>query len=189
MNGKRSGFSLFEMLIVVSIIGVLALAAVPVAEISFVKTQETELQTSLDSIRQAIAAYRRDCRNFVIKQTSDRDAFYAHDSQFYPVDMQALFNPLPGGYNIAWTSPNGAQSVTFVPVKYLKSIPADPFVGAAHWVIHFASGTSTVTYQGGTFVPATPADHVGVYDISPDPAPANRRGFVTAIDGTNYADW
>jgi general secretion pathway protein G len=186
MTGNK-GFTLFEMLIVVAIIGVIALAAVPVAEISYVKTQETELQNNLESIRQAIRTWKNDCRRFVTNQTSSKDAFYLHDSLLYPPGVIDLMNPNPAGYTINWTSDSGPQSVTFKPYKYLRNIPIDPFVGAPRWIVHFASGTSTVTFQSSPIVP--PADHVGVFDVSPDPNSSVRRGFVTAIDGTNYEDW
>lgn len=188
MIGKtRQGFSLFEMLVVVTIVGVLSLAAVPVAEISFVKTQEEVLQGNLDVTRQAIQAWKSDCRKFLVSQTSSRDVFFLHDSLLYPPGLLDLMNPNPAGYAIAWTSDSGPQNVTFKPLKYLTKIPPDPFVGAAHWEVHFASGTSTVIFQSTPII--APADHVGLFDISPDPNPAIRKGFVTAIDGSNYKDW
>ncbi len=189
MNGKRRGFSLFEMLIVVAIIGVIALAAVPVAEITFVRNQEELLQQNLDQVRQAIEDYKRDCRNYVVKQVGSYVALWAHESLFHPPELKALFNPDPAGYNIDWTAPPpyGAQSVNFKPLKYLESIPADPFIGHPRWTVHFASGTSSVIYENGTH--AVPADHVGVFDISIDTDPVQRKGFVNAIDGSKYEDW
>lgn len=188
MTGNNSGFTLLEMLMVVAIIGVIALASVPIAEISFVRNQEELLQESLDQIRQAIEDYKRDCRNYVIRQTSSHEALWAHESLYYPPELKALFNPDPTGYEIKWKDRSGSDlSVTFKPPKYLDRMPADPFVGNSRWRVYFASGTSTVLYENGAH--AIPIDHQGVFDVAVDSDPAVRKGFVTAIDGTEYEDW
>jgi len=192
MTGKQ-GFSLFEMLIVVAIMGVIALAAVPVAEITYVKTQETQLENSQDAIREAIILWKRDCRNAVAGQFSGGYTllFTIPDSQLYPPSLEELVKPSPP-YTfltregiIATDSFN--NPVVFYPKPYLNAIPADPFVGAQEWSVHCASGTSPGTYSSG--ITTLPADHVGIMDISCVTDPVKRRGFVTAIDGTKYEDW
>ncbi len=185
MAGKR-GFSLFEMLIVVAIMGVVALAAVPVAEIAYVKTQETQLENSLDSVREAIMLWERDCRNAVAAQLSDGYTllFTIPDSRLYPPGLEDLVKPNP---NYSIYDRNNTGVATFFPKPYLIAIPADPFVGAAEWVVHCASGTNPGTYTSG--ITTLPAAHVGVMDISCVTDPVKRRGFVTAIDGTKYQDW
>ncbi|PKL45133.1 MAG: hypothetical protein CVV41_03310 [Candidatus Riflebacteria bacterium HGW-Riflebacteria-1] len=186
MTGKRSGFSLFEMLIVVAIMGVIAIAAVPVAEITYIKTQETQLENSQDAIRQAIMLWKRDCRN-VLAATSGGYAmlFTVPDSQLHPPSLEALVKPSAVGYPVL--DRDGGLAATFYPKPYLNTIPADPFVGAAEWVVHSASGTAVGTYAAG--ITALPLNHVGVLDISCVTEAARRRGFVTAIDGTKYQDW
>ena len=57
-----------EMLIVVAILAILASASVPIAELSFNNSKEEELQESLETMREAIALWRRDCRNAVVAQ-------------------------------------------------------------------------------------------------------------------------
>ncbi|PKL50960.1 MAG: hypothetical protein CVV42_01275 [Candidatus Riflebacteria bacterium HGW-Riflebacteria-2] len=185
MTGKQ-GFSLFEMLIVVAIMGVIALAAVPVAEITYVKTQETMLENNQDSVREAIMLWKRDCRNAVAGQLSDGYTllFTIPDSRLYPPGLEDLVKP-DANYSIYDRSDVGIA--TFYPKPYLNAIPADPFVGAPEWVVHCASGTSPGTYSSG--ITTLPANHVGVMDVSCVTDPARRRGFVTAIDGTKYQDW
>ncbi|MDD3146808.1 MAG: type II secretion system protein, partial [Candidatus Riflebacteria bacterium] len=69
MTGKpASGFSLFEMLLVVALIGVITAATMPVAELMFIKSKEAELESNLAAIRQAISLYKRDCRNVIVRQ-------------------------------------------------------------------------------------------------------------------------
>ncbi|GAB4278932.1 MAG: hypothetical protein Kow0029_22480 [Candidatus Rifleibacteriota bacterium] len=187
-NKVKSGFSLFEMLVVVAIVGVLALAAVPVAEITYVKALETELQNNLDVIRTAIQAWKTDCRNSLISQTSTSAVNELDDSRLYPPGILDLMNPNPLGYDINWPDPiAGPYFSNFKPLPYLQKIPSDPFVGSPRWKVYFASGTSTVIFNSSPIVP--PPNHVGVFDISVDPDPTVRKGFVTAIDGTNYSDW
>ena len=96
-------------------------------------------------------------------------------------------DPLVGDLN---DNGDPSEIVSFYPKAYLNSIPIDPFVGAATWQVHYASGTTPVIFEGGEIVGAVPADHVGILDVSPvDNTGNRRRGFVQAIDGTNYIDW
>lgn len=184
MTGKKCGFSLFEMLIVVAIVGTIALAAVPVAEITYIKAQETQLESSQEAIRQAILIWKRDCRNVVITQYGYSELFSVPDSQLYPPSLEALVKPIPP---YAIKDRSNVVVANFYPRPYLNAIPGDPFVGAAEWSVYCASGTDAGTYSAG--ITTLPADHVGVMDIACTPDPAKRRGFVTGIDGTKYIDW
>lgn len=190
MNGKQShGFSLFEMLMVVAIIGVIAVSAVPVAELTYIKGKETELEKNLDQVRQAIKLFKRDCRNAVATQYGYRKLIDVPDSRLYPASLNALFNPaavFPAGkYEVL--DKNGAHAADFYPKPYLDKIPIDPFVGGAVWMVHYASGTSNTEYNYGDA--AAPLNHVGIFDISCITDPTKRRGFIQAIDGTKYEDW
>ena len=160
------------------------MAAMPVAEISYIKTQETLLEKNLEDIRQAISLWRRDCRNAVVASYGYKKLFNVPDSQLYPPSLEALANPATT-YPIA--ASDGAHIADFHPRPYLQAIPQDPFIGAAEWVVHYASGT-TGTYSGGSTAPIIPQAS-GVFDISCVSDPVKRRGFVTAIDGTKYEDW
>ncbi len=192
MTGKtfnNKGFSLIEMLIVVTILGVISLSAVPVAEISFIRLKETEFEDNLNKIRSAIQTWRRDAQVAAEKQVTSRSAMLEiPESKLYPPSLYDLIKPEVGGYTINWTSPvDGPQAITFYPKAYLSEIPQDPFVGGVEWVQYYASGTSSTIYNGGPVTP--PVDHVGVFDVSSNPDPNVRKGFVTAMDGTNYSDW
>lgn len=189
MIGNRQGFSLFEMLIVVAIMGIVALAAVPVAEITYVKTQETILEKNLEDIRTAISLWKRDCRNVVVAHYGYAKLFDVPDSQLCPPSLEALTKavsqPIMGSNSVVLKDESNAD-IIFHSQPYLPSIPQDPFVGAAEWVVHFASGTVGDFKSGIT---NTPAGAAGVFDVSCVSDPVTRRGFVTAIDGTKYEDW
>ncbi|MGM0600991.1 MAG: type II secretion system protein [Candidatus Rifleibacteriota bacterium] len=183
MTGKvlfnRKGFSLFEMLIVVAIMGILALSAVPVAELSFIKTKENQLSQALEEIRSAIRLYRVDCRTkCYIKRN-------IAESEFFPRDLNALVNPDPDGYGVY--DRDGNHVATFTPTPYLNKIPADPFVGAPAWAMYSSSNAVVATFPYQTM---SDEGGRGVFDVSvASLAPGARKGFITAINGTNYIDW
>ena len=53
------GFTLIELVITVAIVGILAMTAMPMIEMTARRQKETELRTALREIRTAIDAYRR----------------------------------------------------------------------------------------------------------------------------------
>jgi hypothetical protein len=134
-------------------------------------------------MRLAIKLFKRDCRNAVAQQAGYNELVNIHDSQLAPPNITALFKPTvhevynTGGLNVA----------TFTSRPYLDQIPPDPFVGAAVWLVHFASGTATAEYAQGVIT--HPPAHTGIFDISCISDANKRRGFTRAIDGTNYSDW
>jgi general secretion pathway protein G len=59
MNGIRArGFTLIELVITVAIVGLLATAALPLAEIGFRRAKEQDLRTALYQIRTALDEYK-----------------------------------------------------------------------------------------------------------------------------------
>lgn len=61
VRGRRlvAGFTLIEMLVVAAMLSILALAALPMAEIAQTRWKERELRAALWEIRAAIDAYKR----------------------------------------------------------------------------------------------------------------------------------
>jgi prepilin-type N-terminal cleavage/methylation domain-containing protein len=182
---NQKGFSLFEMLIVVAIIGVIALAAVPVAELSFVRSLEVDLQENLD------------CISFLGRNNVKLTKLNIPESELYPRQLIHLVKPDPLGVPIHDRAGNIVQDkygndVYFKSQPYLARIPVDPFVGDAIWAIHCASNGKVATYPAQAFSgnPADLLSGTGTYDVSVATlTPADRKGFIISISGTDYRDW
>jgi general secretion pathway protein G len=111
--GKRcseSGLSFVELIIVVTILAILAGAAVPIARFQVKRQKEKELRRDLWEMRAAIDAYKFAAMKGGMVTKAD--------SMNYPPDLQTLVD----GVDI--------QSKK---VKFLRRIPTDPMTGNTDW--------------------------------------------------------
>ncbi len=108
--GPDAGLTLIELIITITIVSVLASAAIPVARFQVRREQERELRRDLWEMRDAIDKY---------KDAADKGAFVTQlDSINYPPDLETLVN----GVDI--------QGKT---VRFLRRIPVDPMTKQADW--------------------------------------------------------
>ena len=158
IGSTKKGFSLMEMLIVIGILAIIASASVPVAEISYSSTKEEELLNNLESMREAIKLWRRDCRNTVVAQYGYDKLDEVPFCNLCPPSLEALVSSNLNGSDGCYYDLNGhcvsviyntsgQQIATFTPKKYLDRIYDDPFVGRACWLVHVASGTCKAAYN------------------------------------------
>ena len=102
------GFTLIELLVTVVILSVLALAAMPLAELSVRRVKESELRSALRQIREGIDTYK----NYV---DDGRIARKANETG-YPPTLESLASGVPDE-----KSPNKQK------IYFLRRIPRNPF--------------------------------------------------------------
>lgn len=70
-RARPQGFTLIELLVVMAVLGVLALAAVPMAELQRQRVMERELRQALSEIRDAIDAYKNAVDTGAVKPSTE----------------------------------------------------------------------------------------------------------------------
>ena len=109
-RSSEAGLTLIELIIVVTMLAILAGAAVPIARFQVKRTKEKELRRDLWEMRGAIDAY---------KDAAQKGGMVTKADSFnYPPDLQTLVD----GVDI--------QSKK---VKFLRRIPVDPMTGNTDW--------------------------------------------------------
>jgi general secretion pathway protein G len=108
MLGRRDhGFTLIELVITVAIVGVLALLAAPLLEVTAQRQKEAELRISLRQIREAIDAYHQAVLDKRIESPADASG--------YPPDLEVLVIGVP-----EITKPDKPL------IYFLRRLPRDP---------------------------------------------------------------
>ncbi len=149
-----------ELLVTLTILSILAAAAVPYVEVTVTRAKELELRGTLREVRTAIDRFHEDWTNGKIAKTNHN----ASDDG-YPRTLQVLVE------GIESSDAKGGKR------RYLRRIPRDPF-GAPEkrpeetWAIRGYQDNVDATIWGGK----------DVYDIR-----SESDGL--ALDGTRYGTW
>jgi len=158
-NGRMRGLTLIELLVVIVIVGILASAVMPLSRMTVKRVKETELRTALRTLRSAIDAFNRDCReNKITKDACSKDGF--------PETLEALTEPVKLAGSVDKTK------------KYLRRIPRDPMTPldtpdkTDNWGLRSWTDSSDSTQWGGE----------NVYDVY-------SKSEQVSLDGTKYNTW
>ena len=109
-DGQR-GLTLLELIIALVILGILAAAALPMAEVAATRSKEIELRRSLRDIRTAIDAWKTDYDRAV----AEKKIIASINETGYPESLEKLVEGNDWGGLYPFKR------------KYLRRIPVDPF--------------------------------------------------------------
>ena len=106
----QRGLTLVELIAAVTIMAILAAAAVPIARTAIKREKERELRRAVWDMRDAIDRY---------KELADRGAIQVKlGSEGYPPDMETLVNGV---------------DVQGKKIRFLRRIPVDPMTNSTEW--------------------------------------------------------
>lgn len=154
------GFTLVEMLVVVTILSILAMAALPLGKIVVKRGKEIELRRNLRLMREAIDAYK--------KLADEKKITVEEDSEGYPLTLEMLVE----GVEVQVQDPDDQSGSGKKLVKFLRRIPKDPMTNSFEWGLRSYQDDPDSDYWG----------EENVYDVY-------TRSLGKALDGTYYKDW
>ena len=147
MSARRTrGFTLIELVITLAIIGLLASAAMPLAQIVAQREKEADLRAALREIRAALDAYRVAAQTGHIKMELGDSGF--------PPDLKSLYE---GVEDVA--------SEKKVNLYFLRRIPRDPFFADPNASAEETWGLRS--YASPPDAPEPGADVFDVYSLAP----------------------
>lgn len=125
-NKRQHGVTLIELIVAITILGILVGVALPVARVGMKREKERELRRALWEMRDAIDRY---------KDAADRGAFQIKlGSEGYPPDLETLVEGV---------------DVQGKKVRFLRRIPKDPMTGGTDWNLRSLQDDPKSTSWGG----------------------------------------
>ncbi|MFL6301102.1 MAG: type II secretion system protein [Terriglobales bacterium] len=123
---RERGLTLVELIVAVTILAILAGAAVPLARTTVRRAKERELRRDLWQMRDAIDRY---------KDAADRGAFQIKvGTEGYPPDLETL---------VKGVDANGKK------LRFLRRIPVDPMTGNTDWGLRSMQDAPDADSWGG----------------------------------------
>ena len=161
MKTPNKGFTLIELIATVTIVAVLASAAMPVLKMTVQRSKENELRANLRQIREAIDAYKKAADDGRIKKDIDANG--------YPPNLEILVNGV--------INEKDANKST---LKFLRRIPLDPMTPVENAEIQdLPNNWGLRSYDSDAANPEAGEDVFDVYSLSQQ----------LGINGVPYAKW
>jgi general secretion pathway protein G len=139
---RMAGFTLMELVVAMALLGVLALVALPMAELSWQRQREAQLRSALREIRVAIDAYKQAADTGLIAR-SPGDSGYPPSLQVLERGVRNQKDPKAGV------------------LVFLRRVPRDPF----HPDANAAPAQTWATRAYGT-PPDEPREGRDVFDVA-----------------------
>jgi general secretion pathway protein G len=156
---NRRGFTLLEIIIVITVLSVLTAAVIPMVRNSVKRQREEDLRLALRQLRQAIDRYK----DYNDRYQGGTIPLEWKTQSGYPKELKILVDGfIPA--NVVGTS--GAK------VRFLRRLPEDPITGNTDWGMRSYKDDPTATSWGGE----------DVFDVF-------SKSDGTALNGTKYKDW
>lgn len=159
-RSAQGGFTLIELLVSLAIVALLAVVALPLAQVVQARAKEAELRANLQIIRQALDAYKSASDAGVIDKPTG--------SSGYPASLELLADGVKR---------SAAFGFSAQPFVVLRKVPRDPF--AEDPLVPNAMTWNTRSYNSKADTPQPGED---VFDVS-------SKSSKQALDGTPYKDW
>lgn len=158
---RRSGLSLVELIVTLSILSILAALILPSAQLMSKRNKEIELRRDLRIIRNAIDDYKKTYD----KGVEDKKTIQSLNKSGYPESFEKLVE----GHDFGGLLPEKK--------KFLRRVPCDPFNSDKEISCEKSWGVRSYTDKECS-------DKIGddLYDVC-------SLSEETAIDGTKYKDW
>jgi general secretion pathway protein G len=179
------GFTLIELVVTLALVGVLAMVAVPLYEVTAIRMKEAELRTALRQIRTALDQYK-DASDAGKIQKDPSDSGYPPSLTVLVegVDLQQnstnVTATLKGPAPLSSSGSSGSNSTdTSAPTRivFLRQIPRDPFTpdptvaAVDQWDTRFYGSP-----------PSDPQPGKDVYDVM-------SKSTAVGSNGIAYKDW
>jgi general secretion pathway protein G len=159
---RVKGFTLIELVATVTIVAILASAALPMLQMSVQRAKENELRANLRQIREAIDAYKKvaDIKDGPIKKIEGKTG--------YPTNLEALVEGV-----VDEKDPNKSK------IRFLRRIPIDPMQPPRESSESLSNNWGLRSYESEANNPEQGDDVYDVYSLSPQ----------VGINGVPYAQW